>query len=193
MRYRTKLKRPRKGVATAWLATLQPGQNVSAQFVTGSMRMPENVTRPVIAVGPGTGIAPFRAFAQERSLAAAGDTLIFFGCRSQSSDFYFANEWASMASETGGRTKLVLAASRDQEDKIYVQHRIAEHGETLWKLIGEQEGIVYLSGASGQMPKSVQKALKTIFREQGQMSEEEAERYFQAMESEGRHQEETWS
>ena len=194
VKYRTKLKAPRKGVATAWLASLKPGQKLSVGFTTGTMEFPADPATPVILIGPGTGIAPFRSFVQNRVASTeTGDILVFFGCRSSKSDFYFDEEWAEAARATKAKCRLVLAASRDQEDKVYVQHKIAEEAEKVWRMLGQQDGRLYVSGASGQMPKAVQKALKKILQEQGAMSEEGADKYFDQMEKDGRYQEETWS
>jgi sulfite reductase alpha subunit-like flavoprotein len=195
VKYKTKLHAPRKGVATAWLATLKPGQKLSVGFTNGTMDFPEDPAVPIILIGPGTGIAPFRSFVQDRleQVPEAGEILVFFGCRSKQSDFYFAKEWAEMARSSNGSVRLVLAASRDQEDKVYVQHKIAEEAEAVWRFIGEQNGRVYISGASGQMPKSVKQALNRVFVEKGKMDGEEAEKYLEQMEKEGRYQEETWS
>ena len=195
VKYKTKLHAPRKGVATAWLATLKPGQKLSVGFTNGTMEFPEDPAVPIILIGPGTGIAPFRSYSQDRIAkdAQAGEILVFFGCRSRQSDYYFANEWTDMARSSNGKCRLVLAASRDQEDKVYVQHKIVEEAEAVWRFIGEQNGRVCISGASGQMPKSVKKALNKVFVKQGKMESEEAEKYLEQMEQEGRYQEETWS
>lgn len=156
VKYKTILKLPRKGIATSWLAQLKPGQNLSVGFTSGSMRLPEDLARPIILIGPGTGIAPFRAFIQER-LAIAGcrknehetsnDTtknLVFFGCRSRKSDYYFKEEWELL--DKAGQITFDLAASRDQDDKVYVQHRLLKHSKLVWDYLGRQNGILYISG-----------------------------------------------
>lgn len=144
--YKTILKAPRKGVATSWLAGLQPGSRLSVEIVNGSMRLPLDPLLPVVLIGPGTGIAPFRSFVQERLRLnpKSNNTLVFFGCRSATKDFYFAEDWKH--AEREGNIKFVLAASRDQEDKVYVQHKLLEEAELVWQYIGEQRGIVYVSG-----------------------------------------------
>jgi sulfite reductase alpha subunit-like flavoprotein len=146
VKYKTILKLPRKGVATSWLATLQPGHKVAVDFVKGTLRLPEDHATPVICIGPGTGIAPFRSLINERlsSHPESKNNVIFFGCRSAKKDFYFADEWITLQAK--GDVKLVLAASRDQEDKIYVQHRIKDEAELLWEYIGQRSGVVYISG-----------------------------------------------
>ncbi|KAK9894229.1 NADPH dependent diflavin oxidoreductase 1 [Cystobasidium minutum MCA 4210] len=206
VKYKTMLKTPRKGIATSWLAQLKPGQKVAVAFTSGSMRLPPNPSTPIILIGPGTGIAPFRAFVQDRLAppklnghhanghTRAGNnvnTLVFFGCRSKNSDFYFGKEWENL--HTSGQITFDLAASRDQEDKVYVQHRILRQSKLVWEYLGRQNGILYISGSANQMPKAVQKSLKQVFQTEGGMSEEEAGAYFDRLEAEGRYQEETWS
>lgn len=127
------------------------------------MRLPADPTTPIIVIGPGTGIAPFRAFIQERLADQAlerkqlqtwgnGDTgqsskrdnLVFFGCRSRHSDYYFQEEWSEL--HESGQITFDLAASRDQEDKVYVQHRILEQSKLVWEYLGLKNGILYISG-----------------------------------------------
>ena len=151
------LKTPRKGIATSWLAQLQPGQKVAVGFTSGSMRLPPSTSTPIILIGPGTGIAPFRAFVQERLaieksngqhtngvVEDKANTLVFFGCRSKNSDFYFKEEWEAL--HASGQITFDLAASRDQEDKIYVQHRLLKQSKLVWDYLGRQNGILYISG-----------------------------------------------
>lgn len=157
VKYKTILKLPRKGIATSWLAQLNPGQKLAVGFTAGSMRLPPDPSTPVVLIGPGTGIAPFRAFVQERLAAAAGfrtngtttgtrdgNMLVFFGCRSRKSDFYFGDEWENL--HATGQITFDLAASRDQEDKVYVQHRLLEHSKLVWDYLGRQNGLLYISG-----------------------------------------------
>jgi sulfite reductase alpha subunit-like flavoprotein len=146
VKYKTILKLPRKGIATSWLAQLKAGASVSAGFTSGSMRLPTDPSTPIILIGPGTGIAPFRAFVQERLAQSphGGNILVFFGCRSKQSDYYFQDEWEAMHSE--GRITFDVAASRDQDEKVYVQHRLLHHKELVWDNLGRKNGILYISG-----------------------------------------------
>lgn len=161
VKYKTILKLPRRGIATSWLAQLQPGQKLSVGFASGSMRLPADLSTPVVVVGPGTGIAPFRAFVQERlsqqedisrgalanghsSLVDRNGILVFFGCRSRQSDYYFQEEWENL--HESKQITFDLAASRDQEDKVYVQHRILEQSKLLWDYLGLKNGVLYISG-----------------------------------------------
>ena len=126
------------------------------------MRLPSDPATPIIVIGPGTGIAPFRAFIQERLADQSlkqehqklqnGDTsqpskrnnLVFFGCRSQRSDYYFQEEWSGL--HASGQITFDLAASRDQEEKVYVQHRILEQSKLIWEYLGLKGGVLYISG-----------------------------------------------
>ena len=146
MLYRTILQAPRKGIATSWLSKLTEGQKIAVEFVPGSMRLPADPRIPIVLIGPGTGIAPFRSFVQERLTLhpPSCNILVFFGCRSASKDFYFAEEWKKW--QELGKLKLVLAASRDQTSKVYVQNKILEETELVWQYLGEQGGYLYVSG-----------------------------------------------
>jgi sulfite reductase alpha subunit-like flavoprotein len=108
------------------------------------MRLPEANSMPLILVGPGTGIAPFRAFIQQRRLSqASGDILVFFGCRSRQADFFYEEEWQQ--AQESGELELVVAASRDQQEKVYVQHKIVEYAKRVWELL-QKGAVVYICG-----------------------------------------------
>jgi sulfite reductase (NADPH) flavoprotein alpha-component len=124
-------------------------------------------------VGPGTGIAPFRAFVEERRVTGAtGKNWLFFGDRSQKTDYLYENEWESYQND-GLLNDLDLAWSRDQEKKVYVQHKMLEKKAQLWSWL--QDGaIFYVCGDASRMAKDVDQALRTIAQEEGDMSEEDA-------------------
>ncbi|KAG7499134.1 NADPH-dependent diflavin oxidoreductase 1 [Solea senegalensis] len=194
VRYKTKLYKPRQGLCSTWLASLDPAQGevcVPLWVKKGSLRFPTDTDTPVIMVGPGTGVAPFRSALQERRAEGKPENVLFFGCRSESKDFYFKSEWGTMMEE--GHLKLFTAFSRDQEEKVYVQHRVTENAELLWDLISNKHSCFYIAGNAKEMPASVCDALKDVFRQQGHMSTEDAEQMFAAMEKSGRLQSETWS
>uniref|UniRef100_A0A8C7U3W4 NADPH-dependent diflavin oxidoreductase 1 n=1 Tax=Oncorhynchus mykiss TaxID=8022 RepID=A0A8C7U3W4_ONCMY len=117
--------------------------------------------------------------------------VLYFGCRSQSKDFYCSSEWEEM--EKAGQLTLFTAFSRDQEDKIYVQQRVQEQAELLWDLIANKNGYFYIAGNAKQMPTAVCDALKEGFQSQGGVSSAEADEMLVAMERAGRFQSETWS
>jgi sulfite reductase alpha subunit-like flavoprotein len=124
-------------------------------------------------VGPGTGIAPFRAFVEERRVTGAtGKNWLFFGDRSQKTDYLYENEWESYHND-GILNDLDLAWSRDQEKKVYVQHKMLEKKAQLWSWL--QDGaIFYVCGDASRMAKDVDQALRTIAQDEGTMSEEDA-------------------
>ncbi|KAI5477463.1 NADPH-dependent diflavin oxidoreductase 1 [Pseudohyphozyma bogoriensis] len=194
VQYRTTMSVPRKGVCTTYLSGLKAGESVPIRFEKGMLTLPIEKGKgdppPLIMVGPGTGVAPFRALVEERIASGAKNNLLFFGCRSESSDFYYRSEWEEKVLK--GQMELSVAASRDQDNKIYVQHRIPEHAKRIWELIN-RGGLIYVCGSSTQMPKAVKKAFLAIFSTEGGLSGEgEAEKKWEALEKEGRIVEETW-
>lgn len=194
VRYKTKLYKPRRGLCSTWLASLDPAQEevyVPLWVKKGTLKFPKEKDTPVIMVGPGTGVAPFRSALQERIPEGKNANVLFFGCRSETKDFYFRSEWAEMMKN--GHLTLFTAFSRDQEEKVYVQHRVRENAELLWDLIANRSGCFYIAGNAKQMPTSVCDALKEVFQQEGGVSAEDAEQMLATMEKTGRFQSETWS
>ncbi|GAA5923352.1 hypothetical protein JCM3775_007512 [Rhodotorula graminis] len=189
VQYKTILSVPRQGLTTTYLSNLLVGSRLPIRFdPSGQLKLPAG-TPPLIMVGPGTGVAPFRALMEERVRAGARENLLFFGCRSETADCYFRPYWDDLV-ERGWLT-LSVAPSRDQDDKVYVQHKIPEHAARVWDYV-QRGGHLYLCGSSTQMPKAVRKAVLTVFRDQGGLDDEGAERAWDTMEREGRLVEETW-
>ncbi|XP_008423034.1 NADPH-dependent diflavin oxidoreductase 1 [Poecilia reticulata] len=194
VRYRTRLHRPRTGLCSNWLASLDPERGevlVPLWVKRGGLRFPPDLDTPVVLVGPGTGVAPFRAALQERLSEGKAANLLFFGCRSETKDFYFRSEWAAMTA--AGKLQLFTAFSRDQEEKVYVQHRVREKAALLWDLMSNKHGCFYIAGNAKQMPAAVRDALQFAFQQEGGVSGQEAELMLVAMEKTGRLQSETWS
>lgn len=170
--------RIRKGVASTMFAdrvgvgdTVRVYVQPSADFT-----LPSNANAPMIMVGPGTGVAPFRAFLQEReSLKARGKNWLFFGDQHGETDFLYGDEFHAMV-EDGLLTKLSTAFSRDQEEKIYVQHRMKEEGAELYQWL-EEGAWFFVCGDAKRMAGDVDRALHEIVAEHGQMSEDEAKEY----------------
>lgn len=134
--------------------------------------VPADVTAPLIMIGPGTGVAPYRGFLQERVVAGAtGKHWLFFGERRQLSDFYYEDYWHEL--EARGHLRLSVAFSRDQAEKIYVQHRLEENGAELfqWLLDG---AYLYVCGDAERMAKDVEQSLLRIIATHGAMSDAEA-------------------
>lgn len=152
-----------------------------------NFRLPTDSSTPVIMIGPGTGVAPFRAFLQERASAGAdGENWLFFGNPHATQDFLYQIEWQDFL-ESGVLTRLDVAFSRDQEEKVYVQHRIAEQAEELWKWL-EKGAHVYVCGDKDRMAHDVHQALLDVAQHQGGFSCDEAESYLSQMRKEGRYQ-----
>jgi len=173
--------KPRLGVASTFLADRAEGAEV-AIFVQKSahFRPPTRLELPVIMVGPGTGVAPFRAFLQERrATAAPGKNWLFFGEQRSETDFYYREELAEMQS-SGLLTRLDTAFSRDQQEKIYVQHRMLEHGAELWAWL--QEGAhFYVCGDATFMARDVDLALRKIARDHGGLDEDAADAFIRKL------------
>lgn len=196
--------RRRYGVCTRYIVTLQPGQQISLGMQQGYLDVqPDELKAPVVMVGPGTGLAPMRAmvhqrcaWAEELGFRAPGqrlkDDILFFGCRSAESDYFFREEWERFA-ETEG-LQVCTAFSRDKgRPRQYVQDLIRDNAERVFEAMHEQNGKIYICGSSGNMPKGVREALLDVLVEKGKgMSREEAEGYLDRMEKDGRYKQETW-
>ena len=188
VRYRTN-GRDRVGACTTYLADrVQVGTTPLAVFVSHShFGTPEDGSRDAIMVGPGTGIAPFRAFMQERVAAgAAGRNWIFFGDQKRATDFLYEEEWRPYLA-AGQLARLDTAFSRDQAAKIYVQDRMRENAAELWAWI-EAGAYFYVCGDAKRMAKDVDTALHDIVAEGGGMGPERASEYVKQMKKEKRYQ-----
>ncbi|PCJ31573.1 MAG: sulfite reductase subunit alpha [Gammaproteobacteria bacterium] len=170
--------RDHQGVASCYLADrVEENAKVAVYFSPNtSFRVPNNPEAPMIMVGPGTGIAPFRAFLEEReSTQAKGDNWLFFGDRKKADDFIYQDEIEAWQA-SGLLTKLDLAFSRDQEDKIYVQTRMQEKGAELFAWL-DRGGYFFICGDAMYMAKDVDKTLHNIISEHGKMDEDAAIAY----------------
>jgi sulfite reductase (NADPH) flavoprotein alpha-component len=181
--------RSRKGICSTFLADqLQIGGTLPV-FIHHSpnFRLPVDPARAMIMIGPGTGIAPFRAFLQERqSVGASGANWLFFGEQRADSDFYYQDELSGMV-KNGLLTRLDTAFSRDQDHKIYVQHRMLENADLLWGWL--QDGAhVYVCGDAKRMAKDVDNALREICRTAGSLSDDQTEEYIEALRRDKRYQ-----
>jgi sulfite reductase (NADPH) flavoprotein alpha-component len=177
----------RWGVASHFLADLAEGDRLPIFIEENTrFRLPEDDTRDIIMIGPGTGIAPFRAFVQERAAAgASGRNWLFFGNPHFASDFLYQTEW-QRALKDGDLHRLDLAFSRDQEEKIYVQHRLLERAGDLYAWI--QDGAhVYVCGDATRMAKDVHQALLDIARQEGGLDDEQARAWLDDLAAQGRY------
>ena len=173
--------RGRQGVCSTYLSDrVQDGAMPVFIHSAKHFRQPEDPAVPVIMVGPGTGIAPFRAFLQEREvLAAPGKTWLFFGDRNRATDFLYEDEINNWL-ERGVLHRLDTAFSRDQAAKVYVQDRMRENAAELWRWLAEG-AYFYVCGDASRMAKDVDTALHRIVEEQGGRSPEEAATYVEEM------------
>jgi sulfite reductase (NADPH) flavoprotein alpha-component len=148
--------------------------------------LPEH-DKPIIMVGPGTGIAPFRAFLQERHAGkAAGKSWLFFGDQKADCDFLYRQELEDYL-RNGTLTRLDTAFSRDSDKKVYVQHRMLEHGDELWKWL-EAGASFYVCGDAKRMASDVEKALRQVIALAGGLSAEQVDAYISNLSRSGRYQ-----
>ncbi|MFM5337762.1 assimilatory sulfite reductase (NADPH) flavoprotein subunit [Aeromonas enteropelogenes] len=179
----------RSGGASSYLADRLPEDAEVRVFVehNDNFRLPANPDTPVIMVGPGTGIAPFRAFMQEREAQGAeGKNWLFFGNPHFTQDFLYQVEWQRYV-KSGLLSKISLAFSRDQANKIYVQDRLREAGLELYQWL-EAGAHFYVCGDANHMAKDVQEALLEVIAEHGHKSREEAEEYLSELRRAKRYQ-----
>lgn len=179
----------RSGAASSYLADRLPEDAEVRVFVehNDNFRLPANPDTPVIMVGPGTGIAPFRAFLQEREAQGAeGKNWLFFGNPHFTQDFLYQVEWQRYV-KSGLLSKISLAFSRDQANKIYVQDRLREAGLELYQWL-EAGAHFYVCGDANHMAKDVQEALLDVIAEHGHKSREEAEEYLSELRRAKRYQ-----
>ena len=181
--------RARKGVCSTFLADrVQPGDPLRI-FVQQShgFRLPADANLPIIMVGPGTGIAPFRAFLEERHAAKhAGKNWLFFGDQREHCDFLFERELRAYL-DSGLLTRLSTAFSRDGSEKVYVQHRMLECAQELWRWLDDGAHF-YVCGDARRMARDVDQALTCIVREQGGLSPDGAQTYLQELRKSNRYQ-----
>ncbi|MED1469978.1 sulfite reductase subunit alpha [Bacillus salipaludis] len=181
--------RDRKGVCSIQCAErVQEGDTLPV-FVQPNkhFHLPESGESDIIMVGPGTGIAPFRSFIEERAVnKASGKTWLFFGDQHAASDFLYQDELEKYQQD-GVLTKLDAAFSRDTAQKVYVQHKMLEHGKELFAWL-EKGATFYVCGDKEHMAKDVHEALITVIEKEGEMARDAAEAYLKEMQSNGRYQ-----
>lgn len=179
---------PRYGVASHFLCHLAKiNQTPVPIYVQPAhhFTLPENQSAPIIMVGPGTGIAPYRAFMQERiAKDSQGKNWLFFGERNRNTDYFYQEEWETWSAQ--GKLQVDLAFSRDQEEKIYVQHRLQENGKHIWNWL-EDGAYFYVCGDAQNMAKDVEATLQKIAHEHGGMNEEAAKAYVKNLRAQKRY------
>ncbi|AOC56560.1 assimilatory sulfite reductase (NADPH) flavoprotein subunit [Bacillus pumilus] len=181
--------RERQGVCSILCAErLEPGDTLPVYIQHNqNFKLPENPDAPIIMVGPGTGIAPFRSFMQEREeIGANGKSWLFFGDQHFVTDFLYQTEWQKWLKD-GVLTKMDVAFSRDSEEKVYVQHQMKKQSKELFEWL-EQGAYVYVCGDEKHMAHDVHSTLLSIIEEEGAMSKEKAESYLANLQQQKRYQ-----
>lgn len=184
--YKTIMHTPRLGLASNWLKNLPAGVNIHGAIKPGTMSWPKEIRTPIIMIGPGTGVAPFRSIIQNRlqqKVDEIGPLVLYFGCRNKEKDYHFQEDFKTWHDNQA--VDVHVAFSRDQESKVYVQHLIKEHGVHLAKLIREQNAYIYVAGSSNNMPKAVREAFIEALDNDAN--------YLDQMIKQRRYQEETWA
>ena len=183
------LGRERLGVASTFLNDRVEAHGELLVYVqkAHNFALPADGDTPIIMVGPGTGVAPFRAFVHERmATGAVGPAWLFFGHQREADDFFYRDEWEMLRAK-GALTNLALAWSRDGASKTYVQHRIREAGAELWNWL-EQGAHFYVCGDAKRMAKDVEAAVRDVAMTHGKMAPEAATAFVVKLKSDGRYQ-----
>jgi sulfite reductase (NADPH) flavoprotein alpha-component len=173
--------RKRKGVCSTYIAErVGEGDRVPVFVHTAKgFRLPGDPGTPIIMVGPGTGIAPFRAYLQDRKVTGAtGRNWLFFGDQRRSTDFLYEEEFRAYQ-EDGLLTRFDTAFSRDQNHKIYVQHRMLQNAPEMWRWLDEEGAHLYVCGDASRMAKDVDAALLKIVTSQSGKTVDEAAAYLE--------------
>ena len=178
--------RKREGVCSSYLAD-RVGETIPCYFHPNkNFKLPEDTSTPIIMVGPGTGIAPFRSFIEERKITGAtGKNWLFFGDRSSKTDYLYGEEWEQYKKD-GLLSELDLAWSRDQAEKEYVQHKMLAKGKELFSWL-QNGAVFYVCGDASRMAKDVDSALRQIASTEGSMSEDDAAQWVKSLQKEKRY------
>eukprot|EP01135_Chromosphaera_perkinsii_P009412 Nk52_evm88s1737 gene=Nk52_evmTU88s1737 len=207
VKYTTPKGRVAKGVCTNYLANLVPkeGKVIRAPVYIrkSTFRLPKSASKPVVMIGPGTGLAPFRGFIQERALEreelaqlndleSYGETILYFGCRNREEDYLYREELEKYESE-GVLTEMCVAFSREQKEKVYVTHLLGkpENRDKLWSCI-QKGGHIYVCGDAANMAKDVHKLLRDVVMKKSDRTEAEAEKFIKQLQTKGRYMQDVW-
>jgi sulfite reductase (NADPH) flavoprotein alpha-component len=180
--------RDRQGVTSSWLNERWPVNGVAEMYLQNQQShfaMPPSGSTPMIMIGPGTGVAPFRAFLEERRVTgASGRNWLFFGEQHRASEFYYQDQFEAYVRD--GLLRFDTAFSRDQEQKIYVQHRMREHARDLWAWL-EDGAEVFVCGDKARMASDVDEELHRIIETAGGKSADDAKTYVQTLKTQKRY------
>ena len=181
--------RERYGVCSGEFAhRIEPGDTIPVYVQkNANFALPENPEIPIIMIGPGTGVAPFRGFLEEREeQEAIGKSWLFFGDQHYVTDFMYQVEWQRWLND-GVLTKMDVAFSRDTDEKVYVQHKIAENSEELYQWI-EEGAVIYVCGDEKHMAVDVHETLLSLIEKEGNKNREEADAFLTTLQQENRYQ-----
>lgn len=196
VKYTTTLGVARSGVCSSYLERLQAGQKAYIFVRTSTFHLPSDMSKPVIMVGPGTGMAPFVGFLQQRRAmmekgSKLGPAHMFFGCRKKNEDFIYGDDQVQ-AEKDGVISNLHVAFSREQNSKVYVQHKVLEYKQAIFDMF-EKGGYFYICGDAKYMAKDVDKALITVVMECGNKTQEEAQKYMDKLSTTSRYFRDVWA
>lgn len=195
--YETPLGVPTRGVCTGWFDELQPGETLPIFVRTSTFRLPVKASTPIIMIGPGTGLAPFRGFVQDRAATKkrgklVGDTVLFFGAQKRAENFLYEDELLA-ADDANDITHLHLAFSRDQRQKCYVQHKLEEAGEHVYELIKDKSAHIYVCGDAKNMAHDVNGTFAKLAMKYGGQTEQQAVAWLKDLRRRKRYCEDVWS
>jgi len=187
-----------KGICSGHLAGVVAGKSTVRVFNREStFRLPKDTTKPVIMIGPGTGVAPMRALLQERAYErdvlkkTIGTNVLYFGCKKASLDYLYEEEMQKFQSD-GVLNTLHVAFSREKAEKVYVQHLLAKNAEETWELVNGEGAYIFVCGGV-KMGQDVSETLRSICVSQGKLSTDAAKKYMEKLASEGRFVQELWA
>jgi len=194
--YKTRLHETRKGTCSYWLSTLEPTNNqiiVPIWIKKGSFKF--DYSKPLICIGPGTGVAPFRSILNERIFKHdLKENHLYFGCRSKQADYYFESEWNEINQNKPGYLNVNVAFSRDTKEKIYVQDKLYEDSKQVFNLINNLNCYILLAGNAKRMPQDVLSYLEKILKENLLTDDDTIiKNYINNLKTNKRIQMETWS
>ncbi|VEU21324.1 DEKNAAC102340 [Brettanomyces naardenensis] len=162
-----------------------------------TFKLPSNPNTPIIMVGPGTGVAPFRGFIREKvrqvenGEKSTGEIVLFYGCRKSTEDFLYKEEWPEYSKKLGDRFKFITAFSREADKKVYVQHKMLEHKKELADLL-DKGAFFYVCGDASKMARDVQKALIKVVAQEKKVPEDDAAEMVKQLKIQNRYQEDVW-
>lgn len=188
--------RVHEGVCSYWLKRAAVGTQVPIFVRRSSFKLPEDPQAAVLMVGPGTGLAPFRGFIQEREQLQLdhqelGPTVLYFGCRNRAHDFIYEAELRA-AEEAGVLTELQVAFSREGPAKDYVQHHLERNADKVYTLLKKRNTHLYLCGDAKHMAKDVHRAIVALVQQCGEMSGTQAEAFVKELSDTGRYLKDVW-